>query len=68
MRIAFRIRLKDVVEWLEAHSSGAFSKSVSVVLSDKSLLVENVFDCDVSVPHTDLAIKRTTLYAPGERI
>lgn len=61
-----RVRLKGVEERSARYSNGAWQKLIFVVLADSTLLQwENIFDCDVSVPHTKYSVRKTTLYSPG---
>ena len=63
----FRVRLKGVEERHARYFGGAWQKVVFVVLSDKSLQkAENVFECEVSLPHTEFVTKRTTIYSPSK--
>jgi hypothetical protein len=62
----FRVRLKGVEERHARYHGGAWQKVVFVVLSDKALpRAENVFECEVTLPHTEYATKRTTIYTPS---
>jgi hypothetical protein len=64
--LCIRIRLANADVRSDRYPSGAWLKHASVLISDSALKVENVFECDVSVPHTDITIRKTTLYSPGE--
>lgn len=47
-----RTRLKGIIEKAVQYHSGAWQKIIFVVLADKSLHVENVFECVVRLPET----------------
>ena len=65
----YRVRLKGVEERHARYFGGAWQKVVFVVLSDKSLQqAENVFECEVSLPHTEFVTKRTTIYSPSKAL
>lgn len=59
--------MKGVEERTARYPTGAWQKLVFVVLSDRSLSIENLFECEVTVPHTEYSMRRTTLYSPGKR-
>ena len=48
------------------YHGGAWQKIVFVVLADKSLRVENVFECVVKLPQTPYVVRRTMLYTPSK--
>lgn len=58
--------LKGVIEKAVQYHSGAWQKIVFVVLADKSLRMENVFECVVKLPQTPYVVRRTMLYAPSK--
>ena len=61
-----RIRLKGIIEKAVQYHSGAWQKIVFVVLADKTLRVENVFECVVRLPQTPYVTRRTMLYTPSK--
>lgn len=62
----FRVRLKGVAEGTARYRNGAWAKQAFVVLSDRHLGNENVFECDVAVPGTNYKVRKKTLYTPGK--
>ena len=48
------------------YPDGAWLKLVYIVLDDSSLHVENLFECEMIIPHTKYAVKRSTLYSPSK--
>ena len=63
-----RTRLKGIIEKAVQYHSGAWQKIIFVVLADKSLHVENVFECVVRLPETPYAVRRTMLYTPSKNL
>ena len=61
-----RLRLKGVTEAVDRYPDGAWQVVVFIVLDDSTLRVENLFECEVSLPHTDFRISRSTVYSPSK--
>ena len=61
-----RVRLEGIIEKAVQYHSRAWQKIVFVVLPDKSLRVENVFECVVRLPQTPYVARRTMLYTPSK--
>ena len=61
-----RVRLEKLIEKRVQYHGGAWQKIVFVVLADKSLRVENVFECVVKLPDTPYTVRRTMLYTPSK--
>jgi len=58
--------LKGLEERFARYEKGAWQKVVYVILSNKILqTTENLFECEVTLPHTEFSTKRTTVYTPG---
>ena len=55
-----------MIEKAVQYPDGAWQKIVYVVLADKSLMVENVFECVVKLPDTPYTVRRTMVYTPGK--
>lgn len=59
--------LTGAIERAVQYHGGAWQKIVFVVLPDKSLRVENVFECVVKLPQTPYMVRRTMLYTPSKK-
>ena len=58
--------MKGLEERSGQYANGAWQKMIFAVLSDKSLQMENLFDCEVAIPGTDYRVTKSIVYAPGK--
>ena len=61
-----RLRLKGVREVVERYPDGAWQTLVYIVLDDASLQIENLFHCEMVLPHTNFKLSRSTIYSPSK--
>jgi len=54
----------EVEERVAQYRDKAWQKILFVVLSDKSLLAENIFECELAIPHTSFIKRVKTIYSP----
>lgn len=60
-----RLRLKGVREGDVQFPDGAYRVIQYIVLDHASLTLENLFECEVALPHTDYRVTHRTVYSPG---
>ena len=61
-----RLRLNGVREVVERYPDGAWQTLVYIVLDDASLQIENLFQCEMILPHTNFKLSRSTIYSPSK--
>ena len=61
-----RTRLKGVREVVDRYQDGAWQVLVHIVLDDSSLNIENLFQCEMALPHTNYRLSRSTIYSPSK--
>ena len=61
-----RVRLKGVKEAVDRYPDGAWQVLMYIVLDDSSLQIENLFECEMSLPHTNFRLSRSTIYSPSK--
>ena len=61
-----RVRLKGVREAVDRYPDGAWQVLVYIVLDDSSLQIENLFECEMALPHTNFRLSRSTIYSPSK--
>ena len=64
--IACRRPVPEVEERVAQYRDKAWQKILFVVLSDKSLKAENIFECELLIPHTSFRKRVKTLYSPSK--
>ena len=61
-----RTRIKGVKEALYRYPDGAWQVLLFIVLDDSSLRIENLFQCEMALPHTNYRLARSTIYSPSK--
>ena len=60
-----RLRLSSVEERIARYPDGAWQKIIYIVLQDKLLPAKNTFECEMSLPHTNVTDQKKLLYKPS---
>ena len=60
-----KVMLRGTKEQVERYPDGAWRILLVVMLENKSLEPDNLFTCDIQIPHTKYKEAKTTMYSPG---
>jgi hypothetical protein len=61
-----RVSVNGVKEAVDRYPDGAWQVLMYIVLDDSSLQIENLFECEMLLPHTNVRLSQSTIYSPSK--